>query len=293
MDKCRNITNRLHGIYNSEDKTTMHQNFFGNLFMAMKGYALGYINRNFAPNSYNLTVGKSTEGSFQTLGKVLAYYFSGMDSVDNWKALTEALMLCIPVANLYTMFSKNYNNRLSSDMRKMGFSEHQFYNMRRMGVNFLALEALFLLGLLTAKGGILGPKKDDDEEDVYGNPAVGVAYYFTQRWNREQNAYVTPWGMWDEAGSLMSVPVGFSGLGKMLEISDLYARTKIDQLGGNPDMENSDLYYQSSKKDIYEAGDEKWKKKFNRYIPYYRSWYVLEHPYDAAANFEYGRKVRK
>jgi hypothetical protein len=294
MDKCRNITNRLHGIYNAEDKTAMHNNFFGNLFLAMKGYALGYIGRNFSENYYNTILGKSTEGSYNTMLKMFAYACSNMNEVDNWKRVSEALLLTVPGGNVYGLFNKKFQNRMKADMLAGGFSENQFYNMRRVGINFFVIETLFLLGWLTSLSGPFGTDDDDKKKkSVDQSPVLGLLYYLTMRWNREQRAYAEPIGMWDEGGSLLSLPTGFSGFGQTFEIVQLFGRTQLDQMFGEPDLENSDLYYQSSKDGRYEVGDAKWWRKAQRYIPYYRSWYTLEHPYDAASNYEYGRKVRK
>lgn len=63
-------------------------------------------------------------------------------------------------------------------------------------------------------------------------------------------------------------------------------------MGGEPDLGNSDLYYQSSKDGKYEQGDEKWKVQFYALCPGIRSWYTFLHPYDAKSSFEYGRRIR-
>ena len=42
MDKCREINNRLHGIYNNQDKTAFHGTWYGNAVLAMRGYYESY-----------------------------------------------------------------------------------------------------------------------------------------------------------------------------------------------------------------------------------------------------------
>lgn len=294
MDKCRNICNRLHGIYNSEDKVTFQQNFYGNLVMAMRGYALGMVNRRYANSRFNVPQGKVVEGNYDTAFKVLLSGFYDIDNMDNWKAVGEAFLL---TAMPPLLFNKRYGERLKADMIKAGFSENQYYNMRRTGADFLIIQALMLMKFLSAPGrhsGLSGDDEDNvDSNDTSDNLLAGLIYYFTNRWDREQEAFNTPRGMWNEATSLLDyVPVGFSGAKAIWDIASLMVSTQWDKLDGEIDLDNSDLYYQSSKKGKYEVGDPKWKVKFLRLCPYIRSWYTFTHPYDAAAGYEYGRRVR-
>ena len=295
MDKCRNICNRLHGIYNSEDKVTFQQNFYGSLVMSMRGYALGMINRRYAGSKFNVPQGKVVEGNYDTAFKVLMSGFYDINNMDNWKAVGEAFLLAaIPPM----LFNKNYGEKLKADMLKAGFSENQYYNMRRTGADFLIIQALMLMKFLSAPGRHFGLNWDDDEDgskanDTSDNLLAGIIYYFANRWDREQEAFNTPRGMWNEATSLLDyVPVGLSGAKAIWDIAKLFVDTQIDAIGGEPDLSNSDLYYQQSKEGKYEMGDPKWKAQFMRLCPYVRSWYTFTHPYDAAAGFEYGRRIR-
>ena len=88
------------------------------------------------------------------------------------------------------------------------------------------------------------------------------------------------------------MPVGYSGAKALWDIASLWTATQWDKLDGVISTYDSELYYQSSKDGKYEIGDAKWKARAKRIIPYYRSWYTFTHPYDAAAGFEYGRRVR-
>jgi len=296
MDKCRNICNRLHGIYNSEDKVCLQQNFYGNLVMAMRGYALGMINRRFAPSRFNVPQGKVVEGSYQTLFKVFMSSLFNMSNADNWKAVGEAMFLMMPIGNLMLGSSK-YGERLKADMLKAGFSEHQYYNMRRNSADFLVLEALALMNLLASPGAHFGlGDKDEDKNnkvDTSDNFLAGLIYYFTMRWFNEQGAFTWPTAIFNEGTQLLDyVPVGASGFFALMNLGILMARTGIDGMSGERDFKNSDLYYQSSKKGKYSKGEAKWHKKFKSLAPYYRSYYALSHPYDAATSYEYGRRVR-
>jgi hypothetical protein len=297
MDKCRNICNRLHGIYNSEDKVTFQQNFYGNLAMSMRGYALGMVNRRYANSKFNVAQGKVVEGNYNTAFKVLASCLYDIHNMDNWNAVGEAMLLTIPVVSIYGLFSKRFGNKLKADMVKAGFSEHQYYNMRRTGADFLVIEALLLTKLLSSPGKHFGLNDDEDEEkskanDTASNVLAGIIYYFANRWDREQEAFTTLRGMWQEGPSVLDyMPVGFSGSKAIWDIAELFVETQIDAIGG-PDTDNSDLYYQTTKDGKYEKGDAKWKYKFKRLCPYIRSWYTFTHPYDAASGFEYGRMIR-
>ena len=297
MDKCRNICNRLHGIYNTEDKVCFQQNFYGNLVMALRGYALGMINRRYAASSYNVPQGKVVEGSYNTSLKVLASALYNINNAENWKAVGEAMLLMLPLGNL-ALFSNNYGNKLKADMLKAGFSENQYYNMRRTSADFLVLEALALANLLAAPGRHFGLSDDEDEDknkkvDTPDNFVAGLVYYFTMRWFNEQGAFTWPTAMWNEGTSLLDyVPAGFSGAKAIWDIASLFAETQWDALGGNPDLSNSELYYQSTKEGKYEQGEPKWHKRFKSLCPYFRSWYTMSHPYDAASSYEYGRRIR-
>jgi hypothetical protein len=266
--------------------------------MAMRGYALGMINRRYAGSKFNVPQGKVVEGNYDTAFKVLLSGFWDINNLDNWKAVGEAFLLTLPLVGNSLLFNKKYGERLKADMIKAGFSENQYYNMRRTGADFLVISALNLMILLSSPGRHFGLSDDPDEDgnkslDTSDNLFAGLVYYFAYRWNREQEAFNTPRGMWNEATSLLDyVPVGFSGAKAIWDIAKLMVETQMDKVGGEPSLDNSDLYYQASKEGKYEQGDEKWKVQFMRLCPYVRSFYTFQHPYDAASGFEYGRRIR-
>lgn len=289
MDKCRDICNKLHGIYNAEDKSALQQSFYGNLVMAMRGYALGMVNKRFRGNHFSVPQQKAVEGYYNTALKVAARCFFDFGNAENWRNLMYMVATAIPGF----IFLKGANTHMKADLLKSGFSEHQYYNIRRFGADFLVLEGLFLLNSLSSVGAHYGLANQDEEED--DSIAKGLLYYFTMRWLREQKAFnpLTVFGGFKEIGSLLDYePAGIAGVRAALDVAQLFVRTKIDNLGGNPDLTNSDLYYQSSKEDKYEQGEAKWYVKWKRLTPFIRNWYTLIHPYDAAAGYEYGRRVR-
>ena len=269
MDKAREINNRLHGIYNNQDKVAFQQNMFGNMLLAMRGYALGMLERRYGASKYNTILGGETEGSMRSLAKVIASTFTDRGGF----GLTMRAIL-LPVSK-----------KTKQAMLNAGFSANQYYNMRRNMGDAMFILALTLLKILTAKGG--GDDDDDKESEEEVDTTTGIVYYFAARLLREQSAMNTAWGMVDESQNLMSMtPVGVSGL---IDISNL-----AYQFGGSlvADEDNSEFYYQSKKEGMYEKGDSKWEAKFWKMFPYLRSNYVWEHPYEAAESYDYGRKVR-
>lgn len=59
------------------------------------------------------------------------------------------------------------------------------------------------------------------------------------------------------------------------------------------DEDNSTFYYQSDDtKDRYEKGDTKFGQHLSRLVPYWKSWWALQHPYEARDNYEFGRKMK-
>jgi hypothetical protein len=76
MDKCREINDRLHGIYNRQDKVAFQGNLIGSMLLAMRGYALGMAARRFSSDRYNLATESDFEGSLVTFGKAFLSLFS-------------------------------------------------------------------------------------------------------------------------------------------------------------------------------------------------------------------------
>lgn len=250
MDKAREVNNRMHGIYNNQDKVSFQQNVYGNALLAMRGYALGMIQRRFGVNTYSVSLGGETEGSLRTLSKVIASTFTDRGGF----ALTARAIL-LPTSKA-----------TQQKMLDAGFSANQYYNMRRNWADMLVITALFLLNLLTAK-----PDDDDDEEP---DQVMGIAYYFASRLLSEQSAFNAPWGMVRESQSLTNVsPVGFSALLNLYDLAEKFV--------------TQDEYKSSG--DSYEKGELKWQHKAERMLPFYRSWLLMQSPYQAAQSYTFGR----
>lgn len=330
MDKAREINDRLHGIYNDQDKTALHQNILGNMLLAMRGYALGMIQRRFGNDKFNVALNRDVEGSLVTFAKLWAACFT-----DRWGVLdTAAAILFAP------------SKKVKAKMEAAGFSSSQYYNIRRNFGDMLVITILMLLKALTAK------KDDDDEteEDMkqilammkqagYSKEQIeavkadfekkeqidpiGVLYYYSARVLREQAAFNLGTAMVDEFEQITSlVPAGVSAVLSMGSlVSNMYGDLMYDyeeldpayyemlkQAGYSKEqiaeiraadkkalMEGPGrkYFYQSNGPDgIYKKGDPKWKRKAANMTPYYRTRNVLYHPYEAEKAFEYGRQVK-
>jgi hypothetical protein len=250
MDRAREINNRMHGIYNNQDKVAIQQNVYGNALLAMRGYALGMIQRRFGVNAYSVSLGGETEGSLRTLAKVIASTFTDKGGF----GLTARAIL-LPT-------SKTTQQR----MLNAGFSANQYYNMRRNWADMAVLAALTLLKCIAAK-----PDDDDDAED---DIAMGILYYVASRLYSEQAAFNTPWGLVKEAPVVTNIsPVGFSLATDLANIATMFVTQEEYKSSGA----------------TYEKGDLKWQHKVERLLPYWRSYLMMQNPYQAAQGYQYGR----
>lgn len=269
MDKAREINNRLHGIYNKQDAVAFSQTLIGKMLMSMRNYILGMAERRFGTQKYSLALQGETEGSYRTALKVFMTSFT--DKGGFWKT---AQLLFLPTTK-----------RAKGLAMSMGFSENQYRNMRRFFADYLFIGLVWLVKALTALD--TGGDDDDDDEETDPNVITGIIYYFASRLFREQTALATPRGVYDEFPNVTSMtPAGLSALGDIANTAYLIAGS----IGA--DEENSEFFYQASKKGRYEKGDPKWQYRFFRMFPFYRSIYTFTNPYEAAAGYEFGRKVR-
>lgn len=291
MDKCRDICNKMHGVYNMQDRGAFQQSFYGNLLMSMRGYALGMVNKRFNTSHYSVPQRKVVEGYYDTVGKVFLRALFDFGKADNWKAAFYTFATAVPGF----MLLKGANSHLKADILRAGFSEHQYFNMRRFGADCLALEGIFFLNWLAGIGAHYG-LNNDEEDEGNDNAIAGLIYYLTMRWLREQAAFdpQVGFGLFKETSGLLDyMPAGLAGFTTLFNIIQLGLRTGWDSIGGEPNLDNSDLYYQSTKEGKYEEGDAKFKIKMLNLCPFVRSFYTFTNPKDAAASYEYGRKVRQ
>lgn len=91
---------------------------------------------------------------------LFTHHTSFVDFVLNWLVGEAFLLAAMPPL----LFNKRYGERLKADMIKAGFSENQYYNMRRTGADFLIIQALMLMKFLSAPGRHFGLSGEDEDD---------------------------------------------------------------------------------------------------------------------------------
>lgn len=133
-----------------------------------------------------------------------------------------------------------YVSRVEEAMRTAGYSENQYRNIRRCAMSYMIISALTLLRAL------FSTKFADDDDEPYiadtSNPAMGMIYYFTSRLLREQAAFNTPLGIFDEMKQFdFYLPIGVSGGFDLVTMATMKSLEGFDQLDGEKDIDW--LYY--------------------------------------------------
>ena len=273
MDKCREINIRLHGIYNEQDKTAWHQQWYTNAFLAMKGWAVGYLEYMYSPNHYSTILGKNVEGFVNTAAKIPLSTIIGAFRKTNHMGFMDMLI---------TMVAP-WSKRSKKAMLNAGFSEEQNFNARRMFISSILMFGLYILKIATAKG-----DSDDDDDDEEVDPLTGLVHYMAMRTLLEQEALLWIPEAFTQSGQLMDfMPAGGAALfdtGKLIYegVGALVA-----------DTSDSDFFYQRDDSNgRYEDEDTKFYHHLERITPYWKNWWAIHNPYEAAKNYEFGRKLR-
>jgi hypothetical protein len=274
MDKCRETNIRLHGIYNEQDKTAWHQQWYTNAFLAMKGWALGYLEMMYSNNHYSTILGRNVEGFVNTAIKIPLSVIVGSITGRNHLAWKDMLISMI----------NPWSKRSMKALTQAGFSEHQVFNARRFVASELLIAFLFALRLATAKSGGDGDDDDDKEYDV----KTGLVHYMAMRTLLEQEALLYLPETFVQSGQLMDfMPVGGAAL------YDLW-RLGYEIVGAAAtDESNKDFYWpRADKNGKHDQYDPKFWNHIERLVPYWKSVWSIEHPYEAADNYEFGRRLR-
>lgn len=268
--KGREIANRMHGIYNNQDKVGIQRNIIGNMVLAMRGYALGMVERRWDSNKYSLLLGTDMEGSGLT---ALRAFVGGFNPWENEITLKKMMLMWFsPVTN------PQYVQEI---MDNLGFSESQFYNMRRNFADWcvILLSSIMCGGIFRLFGfhGLLGRPSDSDDDDYYPknheDMLPAYLYYFMCRLNLESSAYNLPSVfLSSEAPSVLTLfSSNMAFLSNMLKILE-YAITGEEYVQGPHE------------------GEKKAYVKLMKYFPVLRVKYSInENPRKAAESFEYGR----
>lgn len=272
MDKCREVNNRMHGIYNTQDKTAWHKNLFTNAYLAMKGWILGYIEMMYSNTHYSIALGKNVEGFMNTALKVPADVILGKILKDSNRLGVKDMLI--------TMICP-WSNRSKNAMLKAGFSEEQNFNARRMTASMMLMLLLFAIKLAAAP-----PDDEDDEDEV--DPVLGMVYYLTTRALFDQMVFISPSETYTQSGQIMNmIPPGWDAF------YDLFLKLPYEGIGAMVgDEEDSDFFYQRDDPNgRYVEGEAKFWNHVGRLIPYYKSIWAIENPYPAMENYMFGRKM--
>lgn len=326
MDMCREINDRLHGIYNRQDKVAFQGNLIGSMLLAMRGYALGMAARRFSSDRYNAATGDNFEGSMVTFGKaVLSLFSAEFKKIDDatgrrmtdqeFQEANQRRIRNTLLAIVFPYFSKN-----KEAMMKLGWSEAQYSNLRRNNMDFLIIAALMLLrALSTADTGSAG--EDDDlkrkikelqEQKKQGlyvqEDAIKALKQRREELKKQKKDAMNniPMGLihyfaarWLREQAAFNTPGGMNQEGNALlewrpaGWSVIEEMVKTAYLGVGAllsDQYNSKFYYQrdDSAGERYKKYDTKFGQQVLRYIPYYRSFQsVFKRPYHALKSYEY------
>ena len=275
MDKCREINIRLHGIYNEQDKTVWHQHWYTNAFLAMKGWALGYLEMMYSPNHYSTVLGKNVEGFVNTAAKLPMSYFIGRMRGGEHIGFKDMLISMIAP----------WSKRSMQAMQEAGFTEDQNMNARRFVSSWALIATLWVLQFMTAKPSG-GDGDDDDDESIL----EGFIHYLAFRTLLEQEAFLEAGEAYVQSGQLADLaPVGLAA------VMDLYKLVEegIGALVYSPEDDPYHYYYhRDDKNERYAEEESKFHVHLIRLIPYLKSVWALQHPYEAKDNYEFGRKLR-
>ena len=199
MRKCRAINDRMHGIYNKANKTTLHSSLTGAMLMSLRGYMLGYIERDFTDTREDVTLGRGVEGVYKTLLKYIGY-----NATQGVGQTVKAVMLSTVAPALYTLpvvsnslvalVQKTTGKDISYENLMKNNSvlgEFQTANLKRLAAktNLIAL-VQFVLAPLCLKWGFGDPDDDSDDKAFWL-----IMYYVLKRASYEQIAASIMLGM--------------------------------------------------------------------------------------------------
>lgn len=299
--RARNITNNMHGIYNSTDKTYAQRTLYGSMLLTMRGYALGLLEKNYGITGYRVSTGKETEGVMRTVAKVFKqalfnedelYGETGEQTAEGnpkykrgWRSSNGRMLLWY--ASLGLLFQKD---KAAQKLQEAGVAADlsegaapgaafQYRNLRRALFGRLAS---YLLAILWALG--VSGEDDDDETLQYYS---GVLRYFTSRILFEQIAFTTGNGVVSEINSTNIMrPAGISAmLGTIGTIERSLGALIWDKY-------SEDSFLDLAKRYRNKDNTPKATKRVQKALPYYKDFIRMQDWHKASESFLWAREQK-
>lgn len=260
--KAREITNRMHGVYNDLDKTVLHRNLVGALLLPFKGYAFGMIQRRYGGllggAKYSIALDNEDEGSnvttmkvgLRTVKSIVAPFTSEIHGAIKekdinrwWRNSAKGIMQTFATAGATLLpASKKFRATIA---QYSGLSTNQVYNLRRSTIDWLGIYSTYHLMTLI-KSLLLGEDEEEDPSAHTLNSAIDLAYELglivedtsglPEYYMREQDIKRAYADAWEEAQLLIQEGV---------EITDInaYAEKKAVEYM----IKNVNLYYKETR----------------------------------------------
>lgn len=146
-------------------------------------------------------------------------------------------------------------------MKNANYSEQQYRNIRRSAATYIFISGLTLLKALLSPKFTTWDDDDDEPLTITKYPGMGMLYYLISRWLMEQEAFNNVHGVRNEAKSIDWFPIGIKTFFDFAQIGSLGIKEAFDKMDGEPNRNNSQLYYKRGRKGLYRKGDSKfWVK---------------------------------
>ena len=291
--KVRNISIKMHGVYNSTDKTMAQRTLYGSMLLTMRGYALGLIEKNWGTTGYRAHAEHETEGAMITLGKIFkhallsehkSYGETGEEDIygdpiyrKGWKSANGRRLLWYASLGLFA------KERAQNKLKEHGVADFQYRNLRRA---LFARLAAYVLSVLW----VIGMSGEDDDDETW-NYTSGMLRYFSSRLLFEQVAFTSRVGIMNEVNSTNFFnPVGMTALSGILETIGLgIGALFIDEYDEDSWLAKKVRYKKyKGEKDVSKAG-----VRLQKMLPYYKEVIKWQDWHDASENYLHVREQQK
>lgn len=196
----------MEGQLPNEIRTMAQRNAIGSLALLHRGFLSIFLQKRLKKRGFNTASGLIEEGSYRTLGKMVADFVKSNDKsfLDKLKQLA---------GNIKPPLKKENETKEDFDNRILEY-ELEVRNMRRVSKEMASL------GLLTTAGALIFAMADDDEnEDIY---ALQLGAYFTTRLLNESSSSFSPSIFRDTADIINSPMVPWETAKELTNIFDIF-----------------------------------------------------------------------